>query len=200
MISVSLLLLQLLNSSLKISNVLLDNYIFSFKSLLIQTSLLPVAFHLNKFITSCSQLNLQICSCCCCLSLSLSIFTKVTLLSFKLFNQSFLVLLHGNVFSLKLLLGLNLFQVCAIGFVCFLFQNGKLLFKVDLTNEWPGLLDDDEPTPASQGLVFPQVSLDYLHEFSLVKLLLVNSSLDPTKALTLHPSNKFEYNSISLLL
>jgi hypothetical protein len=78
-------------------------------------------------------------------------------------------------------------------------QNGKLLFKVDLANEWLGLLDDDEPAPAPQSLEFSEVSLDYLHELTLIEFLLVSCSLDVTIALTLHPSNKIEHNSISLL-
>merc|ERR1712242_369056 len=63
MVTVGFFLFKLLDCKLNVFHILLDDYIFSFKNLLVSSSSNSFFFHLNKFLSSsgkvCFQLDLQ---------------------------------------------------------------------------------------------------------------------------------------------
>merc|ERR1719351_330330 len=79
-ISVGLLLFQLLQSQLKVFNILLDNANFSLHFLLISSHLLPLDFLIDKLLLSSIKLVFHITFHTCSLSLPFLVLAEITLL------------------------------------------------------------------------------------------------------------------------
>ena len=110
MIPVGLFLLQLLNGNFKVLDVLLNDIILLFESLLVSTSLLPGLLHGSQSISSSLELNLQVSLLSTCLSLPLSVLSHVALLFLNLrkdslgFSFNVLVFFQQPFLSVKLIL------------------------------------------------------------------------------------------------
>jgi len=199
-IPVGLFLLKLLDGQLQVLNVLLDDNIFLLQCLLVSSGLLSVSFHGNELFTCTNECFLSSILLRIHLGLLVMVLRQVALLSFNLLHQSLPLNLEGDNVFFQSCLGVELLLIGTISIVCLLFQHPQLILQVDLANEWPGLLDDDEPSPVSERHELPEVPLDNLHKLPLVPLLGKALPCNGTKDFTLQPSDQLQDNTITSLL
>merc|ERR1719356_78143 len=90
--------------------------------------------------------------------------------------------------------------VLAIGGIGLLFKQSEFLLGIGKTNESSGLLDDDEPSPISHLEILSEVPLSNLDEFSLISLLLIDTSTDSLESFSLDESDPFDDQVITSFL
>merc|ERR1719464_516889 len=103
---------------------LLDNNIVSLKGLLVQSSLLSGCLHVNQLVASINQTSFQLSLSDISSSLTVGVLAQVALLRLQLSQQSLLLCLHLNIFLFHSCLGVDLFLISTISFLCLSFQNG----------------------------------------------------------------------------
>merc|ERR1711899_128176 len=122
---------------------------------------------------------------------------KVSLLSFQLFGKGCNFFLASFVFSFESLGNIKSLLVGTVNFLYSFFKVCQFLFRVQLTNQWFGLLDDDKPSPGSKRHVFSEVTLDNLHQFTLIEFLLEYLTTNSAVCLSLKEANKLKDDGIS---
>merc|ERR1719367_2431474 len=90
--------------------------------------------------------------------------------------------------------------VLTIGGVGLLLQKPELFLRVGQSDQAPGLLDEDEPSPVPAGQVFAEVPLADLDQLPLVELLLVDAATDPLEHLPLDHAHPLDHQLVTLLL
>merc|ERR1719422_518531 len=199
-VTVGLLLLQLLDGDIDVVNVLLDGHNLLLKDLLVLHGVLASLLPLGKLVLGGHKLVLIVGNLGGGLGLLLMVHGQVTLLLLQLGHQSLLLLLDGLILLQEPGLGVQLVLVHTIGGIGLLLKKPELLLRVGHANERTSPLDDDKPSPLSQGHVLPEVPLGNIDQLPLVPLLGIDHSTVSLEHLSLDLADPFDDKVITGLL
>merc|ERR1719336_3549149 len=199
-VTVGLLLLQLLDGDIDVVNVLLDGHNLLLQDLLVLHGVLASLLPLGELVLGGHKLVLVVSNLGGGLGLLLVVHGQVTLLLLQLGHQSLLLLLDGLILLQEPGLGVQLVLVHTIGGIGLLLKKPEFFLGVGHADERTSPLDDDEPSPLSQGHVLPEVPLGNIDQLPLVPLLGVDHSTVSLENLSLDLADPFDDEVIASLL
>merc|ERR1719367_38409 len=199
-VAVALLSLHLGDGQFNVLNVLLDSSNAARMSLDLSCKLNSGGFLTLENVGLGGQLHLGLSLDLVGLGLSVGVDRDAALLLSQLLGHGTNLILQTTKTGLKLGSLVKSSLVLTIGSIGFLFKLSEFLLRIGKTNETSGLLDDDKPSPISHLEILSEVSLSNLDQFSLISLLLVDTSRDSLESFSLDESDPLKDKVITGLL
>merc|ERR1719369_2613876 len=132
--------------------------------------------------------------------LAICVNRDITLFFGKLLRHGSDFILQVSQLSFKVSCCIKSSFVFTISCIGLFFKKSQFFLGVWKSDKTSCLLDNGKPSPISHGKVFPEVSLSYFNEFTLISFLLIHSRADSLENFSLHKSNPFDHKHITGLL